>query len=218
MANMANLVNMANMANLVNTANLAEPARGTLPDGMDLWRTGELLESGFNSRNIASLVQAGELVRLRRGCYIRGSTWAAQKPWVRSRQLVAAHAHGTLTTSSGGFVYSHTSGARLHRLFLWDVDDRVHITQESSPSRTSHGRDVVPHTRALRTEDVVFVDGLPCTALERTVVDCCLMLNYRQSLVLMDHALRMGADPDKIRRMILTLAGRNGVIALRRAL
>lgn len=135
-----------------------------------------------------------------------------------SRQLIAAHAHGTLTTSGGGFVYSHTSAARLHGLFLWDVDDRVHITQESAPSRTSHGRDVVPHTRTLRTGDVVFVEGMPCTGLDRTVVDCCLMLNYRQSLVLMDHALRKGADPDRIRQMSASLAGRNGVIALRRAL
>lgn len=197
---------------------MAKMTRALLPDGMDLWRTGELLESGFNSRKIASGVQAGDLVRLRRGCYIRGSTWAAQKPWVRSRQLIAAHAHGTLTTSGGGFVYSHTSAARLHGLFLWGVDDLVHISQESAPSRTSHGRDVMPHTRALAAGDIAFVDGLTCTGMERTVVDCCLMLNYRQSLVLMDHALRKGADAEKIGRMSASLAGRNGVLALRRAL
>lgn len=193
------------------------PTSGVLPTGMDLWRTGELQESGINARRVAALVRAGDLVRLRRGCYIRGSTWAAQKPWVRSRQLIAAHAQGTLTTSGGGFVYSHTSAARLHRLYLWGVDDCVHVTQETAPSRTSHGYDVVPHIRPLRTEAMVFVDGMPRTALERTVVDCCLMLNYRQSLVLMDHAIRMGADLEKIRRMSAQLAGRNGVRALRRA-
>lgn len=185
---------------------------------MDLWRTSELNEAGFSARNIAALVRTGELVRVRRGCYIRGSTWAAQKPWVRSRQLIAAHAHGTLTTSGGSFVYSHTSAARLHRLFLWDVDDRVHITQKKVPSPVSHGHGVVPHTRVLNSCDVVHVEGLPCTSLERTVVDCCLMLNYRQSLVLMDHALRKGADAGKMREMCAVLAGRNGVLALRRAL
>lgn len=56
-----------------------------LPEGMDLWRTNELHQAGFNDRRIASLVRSGELVRLRRGCYLRGSTWAAQKPAVRSR-------------------------------------------------------------------------------------------------------------------------------------
>ena len=189
-----------------------------LPASMDLWRTSELNEAGINARDIAALVRTGELVRLRRGCYIRGSTWSAQKPWVRSRQLIASHAHGTLTTSGGGLVYSHTSAARLHRLFLWNVDDRVHITQKATPSPVSHGRDVVPHTRGLDVQDVVDVDGMPCTSLERTVVDCCLMLNYRQSLVLMDHALRKGVDVGKLRDMCASLAGRNGVLALRRAL
>lgn len=189
-----------------------------LPPGMDLWRTGQLNEAGFNARAIAVLVRGGVLVRLRRGCYIRGRTWAAQKPWVRSRQLIAAHAHGTLTTSGGGLVYSHTSAARLHRLFLWDVDDRVHITQKKTPSPISHGRDVVAHSRILGEGDVVLVDGLPCTSLERTVVDCCLMLDYRQSLVLMDQALRVGADVARLTQMCEFLSGRNGVLSLRRAL
>ncbi|MGO4588081.1 type IV toxin-antitoxin system AbiEi family antitoxin domain-containing protein [Paenarthrobacter sp. 2TAF44] len=189
-----------------------------LPAGMDLWRTSELNEAGFNDRSIATLVRSGELVRLRRGCYIRGSTWSAQKPWVRSRQLIAAHAHGTLTTSVGGLVYSHTSAARLHRLLLWDVDDRVHITQKKTPSPISHGRDVVAHSTVLLEGDVVLVDGLPCTSLERTLADCCLMLDYRRSLVLMDHALRMGADAERLAQICLALSGRNGVLSLRRAL
>ncbi|MFJ5956767.1 hypothetical protein ACIQC5_12525 [Paenarthrobacter sp. NPDC092416] len=189
-----------------------------LPPEMDLWRTRELHELGFNDRKIASLVRNRGLVRIRRGCYIRGSTWAAQKPWVRSRQLIAAHSHGTLTTSAGGLVYSHTSAARLHGLFLWDVDDRVHITADSTASRTSHGQDVVPHARTLEPTDIVVISGMPCTSLERTVVDCCLMLNYKQSLVLIDHALRMGVDAGTIQQMCTSLAGRNGVRTLRRAL
>lgn len=107
--------------------------------------------------------------------------------------------------SGGGFGYSHISAARLHRLYLWGIDDGVHVTQETAPSRTSHGYDVVPHTRPLRTEDMGFLDGMPCTALESTVVDCCLLLNYRQ--VLMDHALRMGADLEKVRRMSAQVGG-----------
>ncbi|WP_284978061.1 hypothetical protein [Arthrobacter sp. fls2-241-R2A-200] len=191
---------------------------GGLPTGMDLWRTDELHELGFNDRKIALLVRSGNLVRLRRGCYIRGSTWAAQKPWVRSRQLIAAHAHGTLSTSAGGLVYSHTSAARLHGLFLWDADDRVHVTADSTPSRTSHGKDVVAHARRLTSTDVVFRQGMPCTSLERTIVDCCLMMNFKRSLVLMDHGLRMGADIATLRQVCASLAGRNGVLSLRRAL
>jgi very-short-patch-repair endonuclease len=197
---------------------MTKTAPKELPPGMDLWRTTQLNEAGFNARAIGNLVKKGLLVRLRRGCYIRGSTWAAQKPWVRSRQLIAAHAHGTLTTSGGGLVYSHTSAARLHRLFLWGVDDGVHITQRKTPSPVSHGAGVVAHCRALNECDVVIVDGLPCTSLELTIVDCCMMLDYRQGLVLMDHALRMGADSARLEQMCAALSGRSGVLSLRRAL
>ncbi|MDR6686582.1 very-short-patch-repair endonuclease [Arthrobacter sp. 1088] len=197
---------------------MTKTALGELPPGMNLWRTSELNAAGFNARAIATLVRGGVLVRLRRGCYIRGSTWTAQKPWVRSRQLIAAHAHGTLTTSGGGLVYSHTSAARLHRLLLWDVDDRIHVTQEKTPSPISHGRDVVAHSRILTKDDVVLVDGLPCTSLEQTVVDCCMLFNVRQALILMDHALRRGADVGKLKVMCAGLAGRNGVLSLRTAL
>ncbi|WP_416404824.1 hypothetical protein [Arthrobacter sp. LFS091] len=193
-------------------------APGELPAGIHLWRTSELHELGFNDRNIAAMLRTGGLVRLRRGCYIRGSTWAAQKPWSRSLQLIAAHAHGTLTTSVGGLVYSHTSAARLHGLFLWDVDDRVHVTTGTTPSRTSHGGDVVPHTRTLNPNEVVTVQGMPCTSLERTVADCCLMLTYKQALIVVDHALRIGAHTTALEQMCGSLVGRNGVSRLRRAL
>ncbi|MFJ4030198.1 hypothetical protein ACIPWF_21685 [Paenarthrobacter sp. NPDC089989] len=197
---------------------MASKALRELPVGMNLWRTAELEDSGFNSRKIAALVRGGELVGLRRGCYIRGTVWSAQKPWVQSRQLIAAHAHGTLSTSGGGLVYSHTSAARLHRLFLWNVDDRIHITQKTPPSPVSHGKDVVPHTRALKQGEIGLVDGLPCTSLVRTLVDCCRMLDYRQALILMDHALRKGVDRNELWDMCHALAGQNGVHTLRRAL
>ena len=190
-----------------------------LPGGTDLWRTNELHEAGIHDRRIALLVRSGDLVRLRRGCYIRGSTWTAQKPWIRSMQLIAAHAHGTLTTSAGGSVYSHTSAARLHGLFLWNVDDKVHITTDTTASSTSHGGDVIPHTRLQKlTGGVAFIQGMPCTSLEQTVVDCCRVLNYKQALVLMDHALRKGADAARMQQMCASMAGRSGVLTLRRAL
>jgi very-short-patch-repair endonuclease len=193
------------------------PASG-LPASADLWRTDQLLESGLNSRTIAQLTQTRALIRLRRGCYARGSWWDSLRPAARRRQLIFAHALGTLTTSTGGSAYSHTSGASLHSLHVWDGDDRIHLTQASCPSPISHGRDVVAHTRRLGSQETCFVEGLPCTSLERTVVDCCLMFNIRQAVILMDHACRLGADMSLLRAHCAGLAGRNGVVALRRAL
>lgn len=189
-----------------------------LPAAADLWRTDQLLACGLNSRAIAQLVRGAELVRLHRGTYARAEWWRGLSPTARRRQLVFAHALGTLTTSAGGFVYSHVSGASLHDLQLWKVDDRVHLTQKTCPSGTSHGRDVVPHTRSLGSCEVCFVDGLPCTSLERTVVDCCLMFTVPQAVMLMDQAARRGADLRLIRARCAELTGRNGVVALRKAL
>ena len=90
-----------------------------LPAAADLWRTDQLLACGLNSRAIAQLVRGAELDRLRRGTYARPEWWRGLGPTTRRRQLVFAHALGTLTTSAGGFVYSHVSGASLQGLQLW---------------------------------------------------------------------------------------------------
>ncbi len=62
------------------------------------------------------------------------------------------------------------------------------------------------------------VDGLPVTSLERTMVDCCGLLNYKQSLILADHALRKGANIVRLGEYELAMAGRQGVVNLRRVL
>ncbi|MFF2243231.1 type IV toxin-antitoxin system AbiEi family antitoxin domain-containing protein [Arthrobacter sp. NPDC058130] len=189
-----------------------------LPPSGNLWRTEQLLDLGYGSRAIRSLLESGTLVRLRHGCYARAGLWHAQPPAVRSRQLIFAHAHGTLTTSTGTFLYSHTSAARLRRLYLWDVDDTIHLLQKVHPSNERHGRDVRCHTRPFAEHDVAVVDGLRTTSLERTTADCAMMLGYRQALILTDHALRLGADLAALQAMADALDGRRGVRTFRRVL
>lgn len=189
-----------------------------LPETGNLWRTGQLHEKGLNSRAIKALVLGKKLVRLRYGCYIRAELWEQQTRAVRSRQLIQAHAHGTLTTSSGDFVYSHTSAARLHGLYLWGVDDLIHLLLLVSPSSERLGADVRGHTRPYAESEVVTIGNLRVTSLERTVVDCAMMLSYRQALVLMDHALRLGADKALMETMADGLPGRRGIRSLRLAL
>ncbi|WP_427173504.1 type IV toxin-antitoxin system AbiEi family antitoxin domain-containing protein [Arthrobacter sp. 92] len=189
-----------------------------LPAEGNLWRTGQLLELGYGSRAIKALVGSGELVRLRHGCYLRASLWSRQTPAVRSRQVIFAHAHGTRTTSTGSFVYSHTSAARMHRLFLWGADDLIHVLQRVRPSNERHGRDVRCHTRAFAEHEVVTVDGLRTTSLERTAADCAMLLSYRKALIVMDQALRNGADLAELRSMAAALGGRRGIRTFRKTL
>ena len=189
-----------------------------LPDTGHLWRTGQLHEKGLNSRAIKILLKHKKLVRLRYGCYIRGDLWAKQAAATRSHQLIHAHAHGTRTTSSGDFVYSHTSAPRLHGLFLWNVDDLIHLLLPVRPSSERLGRDVRGHTRPYTELEVVSIGHLRVTSLERTVVDCAMMLSYRQALVLMDQALRIGADQALMEAAAEGLPGRRGIRNLRMAL
>ncbi|WP_066287131.1 type IV toxin-antitoxin system AbiEi family antitoxin domain-containing protein [Arthrobacter sp. B6] len=189
-----------------------------LPSTGNLWRTGQLHEKGLNSRAIKLLLRHGKLVRLRYGCYIRGDLWDKQTAATRSKQLIQAHAHGTLTTSTGDFVYSHTSAARLHGLFLWNVDDLIHLLLRVSPSSERLGKDVRGHTQPYTESDVVKIGNLRVTSLERTVVDCAMVLSYQQALVLVDHALRLGADKTLMEAMAEGLPGRRGIRNLRMAL
>ncbi|KQR01949.1 hypothetical protein ASF72_12330 [Arthrobacter sp. Leaf141] len=189
-----------------------------LPAAGSLWRTGQLRAAGLNSRAVRQLVSSGGLVRLRYGCYIRGALWEKQSASLRSVQLIHAHAYGTLTTSTGGFVYSHTSAARLHGLFLWNVDDLIHLLFRVRPSCERLGKDIRGHTRPFSDAEVITRATLRVTTLERTTVDCALMLSYRQSLIIMDNALRLGADTSLMQAAADGLAGQRGIRNLRAAL
>ena len=189
-----------------------------LPSRGYLWRTDELLRCGLSARRIKALVDAGELQRLRYGCYIRSSKWSTLGPRRQAMERIVAHAHGTLTTSSGGFVYSHLSAARLHGLFVWGVDDKVHVLSSVRPSSDRWGKDVRGHTEIFAEDEVVVVRGLRATSLERTMFDCARMLSYPKALVIMDHGLRLGADIQTLSRMLAASSGKRGVRTLRKAL
>lgn len=189
-----------------------------LPGAANLWRTEELRDEGISARQLERLTARGAILRLRRGCYVRASFWATLDREGASRTRIDAYAHRTLTTSTGAYVFSHTTAARLHGLFLWQVDDRIHLTVPFLPSSGGHASDVVAHTRAVPAGDVVELEGYRVTSLARTAVDSCLILNFRQGLVLMDHALRLGADPAELERHAGLLRRVPGIGSLRKVL
>lgn len=183
-----------------------------------MWRTEQLHRLGFSSRGIKALLESGEIFRLRYGCYVRASRWKTFGPKRQAKERIVAHAHGTLTTSTGGFVYSHLSAARLHGLFLWGVDDKVHILHPVRPSADRWGKDVRGHTDGFSEDEVVLVHGLRTTNLERTIYDCARMLSYPKALVIVDHGLRNGADMANLVRMASHSDGKRGIRTLRKAL
>lgn len=56
------------------------------------------------------------------------------------------------------------------------------------------------------------------TSLERTAVDCCRILDFEGSVVVMDQVLRLGVDRAVLEDYVRGMTGRRGVVNLRRAL
>lgn len=189
-----------------------------LPPGADVWRTEEFDLLGLGSRTIAKMVAAGHLVRTRHGCYVRGAYWRSLPEPGRQRALILAHHHGTLARSTGLFVYSHTSAARLHSLFLWNADNYIHISTPFKPSTGGYGADVRAHFKPVGPQELVSIDGVPATSLERTALDCALALRYQPALILMDHALRKGASRPALQKAAERLSGHRGIRTLRAVL
>ncbi|ALV47332.1 hypothetical protein MB46_01910 [Arthrobacter alpinus] len=182
------------------------------------WRRSQLRDAGFDDRAVQRLVAATVLIRIRQGAYIRGSYWSQLSNDARERTTIFMHAFGTLTSSPSGFVYSHTSAARLHRLSLWKADAFVHVTQTRTPSSTGCDSGTLIHKAALPSNDITQIDNMRATSLERTVVDCCLTMPYKQALILTDHALRLGASKEKRLEAASKLGRHRGVKTLRKVL
>ena len=187
-------------------------------DRQGLWLTRELACQGLTTANIDALVRRGQLARVRRGCYQRAGRWNKLTP--AERGVLQIYAHRAVCASLGNEspVYSHTSAARLHGLFLLNPDQMIHITQPSSVSPTSHAKDVRKHQGLLTIAEFGVRSGILVTTLERTVVDCSRILQYRQALVTAEHALRLGAGREQMGRIVAELANHKGVGNARRVL
>ncbi|MDQ4488646.1 type IV toxin-antitoxin system AbiEi family antitoxin domain-containing protein [Sinomonas sp. ASV486] len=162
--------------------------------------TRELAARGVDHRVLTEAVKRRELVRLRRGVYVRRTTWLSLKPLEQDRLRIEAH----WLSTGGSAVYSHTSGARAHGLSTWDVGPKVHVTVPYSGSKTSHGVDVVAHSLPVPEVDlarVAIAPGRIATAVgvERTVADCARTLDIERAAIIGDSALRRGVTIERIR-------------------
>lgn len=189
-----------------------------LPVGDTMWRTEELLAHGLSKRRISEHLLAGSLVRVRTGIMARGSFWGALSDGDRERARLAAYSKRTLPATADGLTFSHTSAARLHRLYLWRADQLIHVIIPYHAARGSHAADVRAHSGHILPGDRIEIDGLPVTSLDRTLLDCALMLNYRQTLILLDHGLRIGGDRQRLESACAGLTGARGIAGFRRAL
>lgn len=141
---------------------------------------------------------------------------------VRNGTLVAVHGHWyagsgefealyaeeqhlarTLAVSrsmrSGAVVFSHVSAAVLWGLPLYRMrPSRVHVTFLDAVTAPSSSA-IMRHRDVLPADDVDACHGLPCTSLERTVIDVARTTRIETALAAADAAFRIVAWDDEAR-------------------
>ncbi|WP_439032068.1 hypothetical protein [Gordonia terrae] len=141
------------------------------------------------------------------------------------RELVAeldrvAHHRLTVLAAAGaggpGRIFSHVSAAAMHRLPMLNADvTRVHVTSPKVGKRTAR---MIRHQAVVAPEDIVVIDGVCVTSIERTACDLARLGNSRQALVVLDSALADGADPARMSEILESSKRFKGVETLRRML
>ncbi|MGI9610863.1 MAG: hypothetical protein ACR2NL_11290 [Acidimicrobiia bacterium] len=152
----------------------------------------------------------------------------ARGDWIKLRDCVYQHLAFpesdrsrlfALTLGGAGHV-SHRHAARLFGLDLVqrakpEVTTRTHLGI-SYPGVITH------ESKQLESVDLTWIDGLPVSGIERTIMDCAAVLHQQWVLLaLIDQALRMNlTNPAKLRGCLAIHAkrGRNGTVNFRRAL
>ncbi len=174
-------------------------------------RAQELRGQGTSPQALVRATHTGELTRVRHGAYV-SHPGTDDLSW--HLQLVA----GTWPLLGEAAVLSHATAGAIHDLPLWaGMLDRVTITRPSG----GHGRSA-PHLRVrlapLTDGEVVEVDGLKVTTLERTALDLARTLPYERAVAVLDSALHRGAGRSVMVDSLVSLRGFSGVGTARAAL
>ncbi|MCK9795733.1 hypothetical protein M1843_18465 [Isoptericola sp. 4D.3] len=163
-----------------------------------------------------------ELTRLRPGVYVPVSPGAVEAR--ARRELVLARVVAAWSSLDSDVWFSHETAALLHGMWTYRLADRVHLTQLYPPQvrreddSWDHRFLMSRHWTRLPERDRDEAGGVPVTSLERTAVDCARTLSFESALVVMDCALRHGADRSLVRRIIDESRGKRGVVQARRVL
>ncbi|MFT4052046.1 MAG: hypothetical protein QM677_07335 [Microbacterium sp.] len=151
----------------------------------------EVISAGRTVAQVRSDLAERRLMRVRRGWCIAEAEWASL--WPESRHL--AHVVAVNDSAQTRPVFALTSAAAIQGLALYRVRvERVH-TVHPDAARRSNG-DIVRHRGHVDDADIVDVDGILCTSVERTVYDLARLTSAEVALVGIDTALgRIGGDP-----------------------
>lgn len=120
--------------------------------------------------------------------------------------------------SCPGSQASHRASARLRRVPGFDQAPIEIVVERGQHRRTAARGTILHESKDLRGVDFDEVDGIPCTALVRTLVDLPAVCHEFKAGVALDHAIRH--DPAVLDRVVqrhleVARRGRTGTVALR---
>lgn len=147
----------------------------------------DLIIAGHTDREISSRVAAKQLIRLRPGRYVEASAW--KELWAEGRhllQVLAVHRN----SDAPGPVFWGPSAAVLHGLPLYRLaPQKVHTVILGERHGRSRAR-VMWHNVGITDADIVEIDGIRCTSMDRTVLDLACSSHPEAGLACADAAMR----------------------------
>ena len=171
----------------------------------------QLVAQGTDYQALARLARSGELHRVRHGAY---ADEASTSSLDRHRALV----DGTWPLLYSDAVLSHASAGVWHGLPAWDAMlALVHITRPVG----GHGRvsaNLHVHYAEVPSAEILRIDGLPVTSLERTAVDLARSVSFERAVAIMDGALHLGGREEALASAVRAGRKRHGIAIAREAL
>jgi predicted transcriptional regulator of viral defense system len=146
--------------------------------------------------------------RVLRGAYADATDLADP----RSAALAAIAATHERITAPHWF--SHESAALVWGLPVWRTPTLTHIRQFGTAGG-ERDRAIMRHGGEVDAHRLTVVGGLPVTDLELTALDCARSLDPLAGLVVVDAALRAGADREAMHETLARIPGRRGVARAR---
>lgn len=170
----------------------------------------DLTALGIESGELRSRTRQGSLLHVRRGVY-------AEPADRTDREDHLLRVRGALAFAGSESIVSFGSAAIVHNLPVPDaVLERVHVTK----IRNSGGKrrtDLHVHVAPLTPAEIVTVDGIPVTSLDRTFVDLARVVGLYDAVAAGDVALRRGMAPDAVADQLELCKSRRGIRTARRA-
>lgn len=159
-----------------------------LPTGEPVWLRSELLAAGHTDRDLALLVRAQVLRRIRRGAYAERRAYDAADAAGRHRLLARA----VVKQAKTRVVVSHGSAVPFHKGPTWGIPlGSVHVTRpDGRAGRAEAG--VRQHQGGLLDGDVVIREGIEVTSATRTALEVPTHASSEVSLVIVNDLLNRG--------------------------